>query len=90
MCSNVKEIVAEYLKANGYGGLHNDECGCFDDDLIPCDGPCDSCQPAYKVSAQCGACETGCEASDTAAVWCLTTEKPKKDSIGGNNATNKN
>jgi hypothetical protein len=72
----VKEIVSKYLVDNGFGGLHNGDCGCFDDDLFPCDGPCDSCEPAYKVPAHCATCEIGCEASDTAAVWCLTTVKP--------------
>ena len=76
---NVKSIVKEYLAANGYGGLHNDDCGCFDDDLFPCDGPCDSCEAAYKVPAHCATCETGCDASDTHATWCLTTIKPAQD-----------
>lgn len=31
-----KEIIAEWLKANGYDGLYNHECGCLIDDLIPC------------------------------------------------------
>ena len=75
----LKEIVKKYLADNGYGGLHNDDCGCFDDDLFPCDGPCDTCEPAYKVPAHCTTCETGCDASDTAAVWCLTTANPAQN-----------
>lgn len=44
---NVKEIVTEYLKVNGYDGLIGDECGCKLDDLFPC---CDfgkDCEPGY-------------------------------------------
>ena len=45
----VKEIVTQYLKANGYDGLFNpNECGCMIGDLFPC-GCCDgSCLPGYK------------------------------------------
>ena len=45
----VREIITEYLEANGYGGLYADECGCLIGDLFPCDGPCDDCKPGYKV-----------------------------------------
>ena len=48
----VKEIVAGYLKANGYDGLWNEwgECGCTVDALIPCIGDsCDDCRAGYKV-----------------------------------------
>jgi hypothetical protein len=52
---NVKEIVLQWLKANGYDGLFIDDCGCVLDDLMPCaaayygDGGCDGCVPGYKV-----------------------------------------
>ena len=39
-------------------------------------GSRDSYVKVHKVPAHCATCETGCEASDTAAVWCLTTVKP--------------
>ena len=46
---DVKEIIHQYLTANGYEGLAGDECGCSIDDLHPC---CDSCfcgcKPAYR------------------------------------------
>ena len=32
----VREIVTEYLKANGYDGLAGEECGCWLHDLMPC------------------------------------------------------
>lgn len=76
----VKEIVAEYLAANGYGGLHYDECGCFLDDLMPCGECCEQCEPAYKVAAHCDTCEVGCNSRGEKGVnWCLTTEKPAPD-----------
>jgi len=76
---NVKEIIAAYLKANGYGGLHNDECGCFDDDLIPCGECCDECEPAYKVPVHCNTCNAACDSRGEGGIkFCLTTEKPKR------------
>ncbi len=30
-------MIIEYLKANGYDGLCNGDCGCRINDLIPCD-----------------------------------------------------
>ena len=43
----VKEMVIAALKAGGYDGLCADECGCRLDDLMPCDSPCDKCEPGY-------------------------------------------
>jgi hypothetical protein len=85
---NVKEIVAEYLSANGYGGLRYDECGCYDDDLMPCVEQCDQCEAAYKVPAHCDTCEVECDNRGEKIVaqiyqagvdWCLTTEKPAQN-----------
>jgi hypothetical protein len=53
---NVREIVREYLIANGYtglyrGGLIDEPCGCGLGALFPCDGDgCDECQPAYYIT----------------------------------------
>lgn len=46
----VKEIVKEYLIANGYDGLINvdTECGCGVDALEPCGEMNSECQAAYK------------------------------------------
>lgn len=46
---NVKEIVKEYLEKNGFGGLHDDYCGCEINDLFPCDNVCSNCIPGIKV-----------------------------------------
>jgi len=44
----VKEIVEQYLEANGYDGLWLDDCGCRLGDLFPCgmEGT-DDCRPGY-------------------------------------------
>ena len=47
----VKEIVAAYLKANGYDGLCDENCGCYptDDGLFICEGDgCLGCRPGYQ------------------------------------------
>ena len=49
---NVRNIVFDYLKQNGYDGLCTDDCGCGLDDLQPCgydkpNNPFD-CVPAYR------------------------------------------
>ncbi len=50
----VKEIVAEYLNANGYDGLAGEDCGCFLKDLCPCGGESDvlRCVPGRTVPAK--------------------------------------
>ena len=47
----VKEIVADYLKTNGFDGLCRENCGCGLDNLFPCEFDGDmfsGCEPAYK------------------------------------------
>lgn len=46
----VKDILIQWLKANGYDGLVDQdcECGCRGDDLMLCAGPCDTCRPGYQ------------------------------------------
>ena len=47
---NVKEIVAGWLKANGYDGLCNTDipCGCLLGDLAPCGEMHESCQAGFR------------------------------------------
>ena len=48
--ATVREIVREYLVANGYDGLWNDDCGCPLDDFMPCDPDwkfIGDCQPGH-------------------------------------------
>lgn len=47
---NVKEIVTSYLNINGYDGLCSHECGCYKEDLAPCENDYSSCVPAYIQS----------------------------------------
>jgi len=77
MAVTVKEIVSEYLKTHGFGGLQNDDCGCFDNDLMPCDSACEGCEASYKVPAHCETCETGCDNRDDKPKFCLTNIKPE-------------
>ena len=52
---NLKSIVTEWLKANGYDGLCNDEeCGCGIDDLMPCGEPGEHCVAGHKTVCCCG------------------------------------
>ena len=48
--TDVRGIIIEFLTANGYDGLADDECGCGIDDLAPCGGTCIplDCEPAYR------------------------------------------
>lgn len=47
----VKEIVKEYLEANGHDGLFNPdaECGCYLDNLVPCACINEECMSGYAV-----------------------------------------
>ena len=47
----VREIVAEYLRANGYDGLWspNHWCACLLGDLMPCEDDGNECEPGYRV-----------------------------------------
>ena len=50
---DVKEIVEEYLKANGYDGLFvEDCCACELDDLFPCHEYCGECIAGYKLAEE--------------------------------------
>jgi hypothetical protein len=46
---NVKEIVINYLRANGFDGLYNDDCGCSIDDLCPCVDDWSDCRPGIAL-----------------------------------------
>ena len=46
-----KEIVSNWLKANGYDGLLNcsGECGCLVDDLMNCEEPSEDCEAGHRI-----------------------------------------
>jgi hypothetical protein len=50
-CINVREMLTEHLRANGYDGLLSEshDCACQLDDLIPCMEDCSFCKPAHYV-----------------------------------------
>lgn len=50
----VKEILTEYLKANGFDGLYIDDCGCTVDDIAPCGHIDNNCTPGYLRPCDCG------------------------------------
>ncbi len=55
MPKTVGDILAGYLRANGFDGLSDgDECGCRFDDLFPCCGPQDRCFPAKVAKGEDG------------------------------------
>jgi len=59
---NVKDIVREYLKANGYDGLWNEwDCGCHLGDLFPCTDMMGHCEPGYKTEGCSEDCGEDCE-----------------------------
>lgn len=52
---DLSEIVADFLRSNGYGGLFRDStCACSLDDLMPCDYPSPYCEAGYRF--ECGKC----------------------------------
>jgi hypothetical protein len=78
--TDVRGIVSEFLKANGYDGLVNTdaECGCAVADMMDCLGACDGCEPAYRWT-DCRSCAV--VAGDGYCEWegdgCYRTLKPE-------------
>lgn len=54
--TDVRGIIADYLRAGGYDGLAGDECGCGLDDLAPCGEPFMGCMPAWRWDCSDGIC----------------------------------
>jgi hypothetical protein len=68
--TTVITIVADYLRANGFGGLVADgaECGC---DLAPCCSEISHCRPGYKHLTP---------SPDAESDWVISTNKDWKQS----------
>ena len=73
---NTKEILTEWLRANGFDGLCNIEigCGCDVDDLNPCGDCAMDCVPAYKNRCDPN-CGSPCDFFGDTSV-CYTIDKP--------------
>lgn len=66
--NSLREIVAEWLRGNGYDGLYlsdggqyaseSEGCGCRLDDLMPCNEPGIQCAAGYRIS--CSDPDCGC------------------------------
>lgn len=76
------EIIADYLKKNGFDGLWCPDipCGCGLDDLAPCRGDGCSihdCEPAYKRMKKCEDCnqENECYDPDGKEKACYSPKK---------------
>ena len=67
----LREIAKAWLEANGYDGLcHGDtECGCLNDDLMPCGEPSMLCTAGYSVPVP-----EGCDGA-----WWISPDKPGKE-----------
>lgn len=81
----VLEIIAAWLRANGYDGLYSELCGCEVDDLAPCaldsDIPTD-CKAGYKhaCTKACADDETGHEPYEVIpGDWHIGPRKPEEN-----------
>ena len=78
----VKEIVADYLKKNGYDGLCRDGCGCGLDCFMPCsDEIRHNCRPAYAKTQKCSECDSydSCDFADSSETQKTCYSIVKKD-----------
>ena len=74
---NVREILADWLIANGYDGLAGDDCGCPLDQLICCDEDPSQCVPGYKVECtpeKAAECDWSCWCHEGES--CISSTKP--------------
>lgn len=75
---NIREIVKQWLIANNFDGLYNDNydgCGCEVKDLMPCDESGINCYAGYKAPCpgpEDGDCDGDCP-------WHITGKREVKD-----------
>ena len=51
---NIRGMIIQHLKKNGYDGLYYDgDCGCELDDLFPCGEFSSDCKAGYKMPCTC-------------------------------------
>ena len=73
----VKEIVKQWLEANGFDGLFHVEgsCGCLVDRVsafMPCDEPDGGCTAGYKIDYKADECPCG-----EGCTWHIGMKKPE-------------
>lgn len=79
---DVVDIIADYLRHNGFDGLAGDNCGCSIEDIGACDTISCSCQPAYRhIKPDCENCEIECDAKGEGRD-CFRTDKPEPPAEG--------
>ena len=67
----VKEIIATWLKDNGFDGLfHDSDCGCLVEDLAPCCEDISHCEPGYRYTAP--------PDSEWEGLWIIGPRKPER------------
>ena len=71
----IRQIVEQWLRANGYDGLTTVDCGCVVDDLMPCGEYVADCEAGYKVPCLGGG---DCPA-DGDCPWHISTSKGAKE-----------
>lgn len=79
---DIRKIVEQWLRVNGYDGLAGDGCGCQISELFCCEYPdMDGCQPGYKITCpgadMCPISED-CPAPGS-GIWCMSATKQSKD-----------
>ena len=80
----VKDIIAEYLRQNGFTGLRGDDCGCGIDDICPlCAENILGCEPGYvHDGTDCGNCENlgfACNFTNYGNIICHRKKEPVND-----------
>ncbi len=76
---NIKDILIEFMKVNGFTSIVNPdiECGCGIDDLCPCDCiDIEDCQFGYTKKCDLIKCDQECDNKDFDNDICFTLEKP--------------
>jgi len=77
--TDVRGIIIDFLKANGYDGLAGEDCGCGLADLAPCDQPYMDCAPGWRWDCSDGSCPDDSVVSgycEWEGEGCFRTERP--------------
>jgi hypothetical protein len=76
---DTRDIVAKFLRENGFDGLCGDGCGCGIDDLASCSSESFlECTPAHKYKMDCENCDSACDLDETTG-YCYRETEPGTD-----------